>query len=102
MVSYACYLLLLIFMPYLPALAIGWAVGVTVSFFLNCRFTYHVPPTWRGFLYFPLSSIPNFLLSSAGVVLMVEVLDWNEQIAPLIATVLAIPFSYFIARWILT
>ncbi|WOP19836.1 hypothetical protein [Raineyella sp. LH-20] len=41
------------------------------------------------------------MLSSAGVLLMVEVFGWDQRIAPLIATVLAVPVSYGIARTIL-
>lgn len=101
LVSYVVYLALHLVMPYMVAFVLGWAVGVVVSFLLNCRFTYHVKPTWRGFLLFPLSSIPNIVLSSAGVLLMVEVFGWDQRIAPLVATLLAVPISYAIARTIL-
>ncbi len=100
-VSYLTYLGLRLLMAYLVAYVLGWAVGVAVSFLLNCRFTYRVRPTWRGFVLFPLSSIPNIVLSSAGVALMVEVLGWDQRIAPLVATVLAVPISYAIARTVL-
>lgn len=100
-VSYVVYLGLRLVMAYMVAFVLGWVVGVVVSFLLNCYFTYRVKPTWRGFLLFPLSSIPNIVLSSAGVLLMVEVFGWDQRIAPLIATVLAVPVSYAIARTIL-
>ncbi|SDB80612.1 Putative flippase GtrA (transmembrane translocase of bactoprenol-linked glucose) [Raineyella antarctica] len=101
LISYLVYLGLRLVMPYMAAFVLGWVVGVLVSFLLNCYFTYHVRPTWRGFLLFPLSSIPNIVLSSAGVLLMVEVFGWDQRIAPLVATVLAVPVSYAIARTIL-
>ncbi|QGF23578.1 GtrA family protein [Raineyella fluvialis] len=100
-VSYAVYLGLRLVVPYLAAYVLGWLVGVGVSFLLNCRFTYRVAPTWRGLVLFPLSSLPNIVLSSAGVVLMVEVLGWDQRVAPLVATVLAVPVGYLIARTIL-
>lgn len=100
-VSYLVYLALHPFMPYMAAFGAGWVVGVGVSFLLNCYFTYHVRPTWRGLALFPLSSIPNIVLSSAGVLLMVEVFRWDERVAPLIATVLAVPISFAVARTIL-
>lgn len=101
LVSYLVYLALHLVLPYLVAFVLGFAVGVAVSFLLNCRFTYRVKPTWRGALLFPLSTVPNLVLSSAGVLLMVEVLGWNERIAPLLATVLAVPISFLVARTIL-
>ena len=100
-VTYACYLLLHLVMPYLAAFLLSWVAGIITSFFLNCRFTYHVAPTLRRFLAYPLSVLPNVVLSTLGVVLMVEVLRWNERLAPLVATVLAVPVSYLLARFIL-
>lgn len=101
LVSYLVYLAGRLVLPYMVAFVLGWVVGVVVSFLLNCWFTYRVKPTLRGFVLFPLSSLPNIVLSSAGVLLMVEVLGWDQRIAPLVATVLAIPVSYLIARTIL-
>lgn len=101
LVSYMVYLSLHLVMPYMVAFVIGWVIGVIVSFLLNCQFTYRVRPTWRGFFLFPLSSVPNIVLSSAGVLLMVEMFGWDRRIAPLIATVLAVPVSFLIARTIL-
>lgn len=100
-VSYVVYLLLQFVLPYMVAFVIGWCVGVIVSFLLNCRFTYRVRPTWRGLALFPLSSVPNIVLSSGGVLLMVEIWHWDQRIAPLVATLLAVPVSYLIARTIL-
>lgn len=100
-VSYVVYLLLQLVLPYMVAFVIGWCVGVIVSFLLNCRFTYRVRPTWRGLALFPLSSLPNIVLSSGGVLLMVEIWHWDQRIAPLVATLLAVPVSYLIARTIL-
>lgn len=100
-VSYGVYLILLVVLPYLVAHVLAWVVGVVVSYFLNARFTYGVARSWRSFALFPLSSLPNIILSSAGVLVMVEVLGWSQVIAPLIATVLAVPIAYLVAKRIL-
>ena len=98
---YLVYLGLRLVMPYLVAHLAAWWVAIMVSYFLNCRFTYRVAPSRRSFLLFPLSNLPNIVLSTIGVVVMVEVFHWDDRIAPLIATVLAIPVSYLLARAIL-
>lgn len=100
-VYYGVYLLLLRFLPYLVAHLIGWTVAVVVSYLLNCWFTYRVRPTWRKLLVYPLSSLPNVLFTTFGVVLLVEVFRVGEELAPLIAGLAAVPFSYLLARLLL-
>lgn len=100
--SWVVYLGLYRVLPYAVANVIGWAVGVVFSFFANCLFTWHVRPTWRRFLRFPLSSLPNVILSTAGVVLLVEYARIDKAIAPLIAMAVAVPISYLLAQAILS
>jgi len=97
-VYYATYLVLLTFTPYLVAHIIGWAIAMTFSFLMNCRYTYRVRPTWRRYVVFPLSNLPNLLATSVGVVALVELLGLSTRIAPLIAGICAIPFSYLLGR----
>lgn len=101
LVYYGVYLALYLFTPYVIAHLIGWTVSVVVSYLLNCRFTYHVKPTWRKLFLFPLSSLPNVLFTTFGVVFLVEVLFVSKTWAPLIAGLVAVPFSYLFAKFIL-
>lgn len=101
-VYYVIYLLLQPHMAYLAAHLIAFACGIVVSFFLNARFTYKVRPTWARFALYPVSSLPNVILSSAGVVALVEWAHMDSRIAPLIATLVAIPISYLLAKVIMT
>jgi putative flippase GtrA len=95
-VYYGIYLLLVQVAPYLVAHVVGWFVSISFSFLMNCRFTYHVRPTWKRYLLFPLSNLPNILFTSVGVVGLVELLHVNVRLAPLIAGICAIPFSYLL------
>ncbi|WP_323100757.1 GtrA family protein [Intrasporangium sp. YIM S08009] len=97
-VYYGVYLLLVGLMPYLVAHLIGWFVAMTFSFLMNCRFTYHVRPTWRRYALFPVSNLPNVLATSVGVVALVELAHVSERLAPLIAGICAIPFSYLLGK----
>lgn len=100
-IYYIAYLLLILLLPYLGAHLLAWCVAVTVSFLLNCRFTYHVQPTWKRYALFPLASLPNILATSLGVVGLVEFLHFDVRIAPLIAGVCAVPFSYLLAKMLM-
>ncbi len=100
-VYYGVYLLLFRLMPYVAAHLIGWTVSVVVSYLLNSWFTYRVRPTWLKLLLYPLSSLPNVLFTTFGVVLLVEVFRVGKGIAPLIAGLAAVPFSYLLAKLLL-
>ncbi len=100
-VYYGVYLLLYRFMPYVAAHLIGWVVSVVASYLLNCWFTYKVRPTWLKLLLYPLSSLPNVLFTTFGVVLLVEVLHVSKELSPLVAGLCAVPFSYLLAKLLL-
>lgn len=100
-VYYLTYLAVVQVAPYLLAHFVGWFVAMTFSFLMNCRFTYHVRPTWKRYVLFPLSNLPNVLFTSVGVVALVELLHVSTRIAPLIAGVCAIPFSYLLGRFLM-
>lgn len=97
---YVVYLLVLERVGYLTAHVIGLGVAMVVSFFLNCRFTFRLRPTWRRFLLYPASQAVNIAATTVGVVALVT-LGVDERIAPLVAAVLAVPASFLAARFVL-
>ncbi|MDX3639574.1 GtrA family protein [Streptomyces sp. MB09-02B] len=100
-VYYGLYLLFLNGLPYLAAHVLAFAVSMTGSFFLNARFTYRTRPTWRKFLLFPLTNATNFLLTTAGVYVIVDVLHAGNRFAPLLASGAAIPVTFLVSRTIM-
>ncbi|EMF58085.1 MULTISPECIES: GtrA family protein [Streptomyces] len=100
-VYYGLYLLLLQRLPYLAAHVLAFALSMTGSFFLNARFTYRTRPTWRKFLLFPLTNATNFLLTTAGVYLIVDVLHAGHRFAPLLASGAAVPVTFVVSRSIM-
>jgi putative flippase GtrA len=97
-IYYACYLPTRPVVGYLAAHWIAWVISTYASFLMNCRFTYHVTPTWRRAALYPVSNVPNFLATTVGVVVLIEVLDVSQTWAPLIAGVLAIPLTFVVQR----
>lgn len=90
-----------LFMPYLVAHAIAFAVCIVISFFLNCAFTFHVSPTWRRFIRFPLSTLTTFIVMTVGVSLLVEGVGADPNVASLVSALAAVPLSYVISRLLL-
>lgn len=101
-VYYGFYLALRLVVVYVVAHVIAWVISVMVSFLLNCYFTYRVRPTWRKLLLYPLSNGVNIVLTTFGVVALVEWAGVDQRVAPLVAGVLAIPATFFVTRMLLT
>lgn len=98
---YVTYLVLVTALPYLAAHVIAFAVAMVGSFLLNCRFTYRTRPTWRKLLLYPLTVAANFVITTVGVGLLVELLGMDERVAPLVAAVAAIPLTFLATRSVL-
>ncbi|EKX64980.1 GtrA family protein [Streptomyces ipomoeae] len=101
MTYYGLYLLFLSRLPYLAAHILAFALSMTGSFFLNARFTYRTRPTWRKFLLFPLTNATNFVITTVGVYVIVDVLHAGNRFAPLLASAAAIPVTFVVSRTIM-
>lgn len=98
---YGLYLLFLLRLPYLAAHVLAFTLSMVGSFFLNARFTYRTSPTWRKFLLFPLTNATNFLITTAGVYVIVDILHAGNRFAPLLASGAAIPVTFVVSRLIM-
>ncbi|MCX4825468.1 GtrA family protein [Streptomyces sp. NBC_01142] len=101
-VYYAVYASLNIWLPYLAAHVLGYAVSVTGSFLLNSYFTVRTKPTWRAFARYPLSGAVNVVGSGILLYLAVSGLGMDENISAIAAGVLVTPLSFLLARWAIT
>ncbi|WP_405985938.1 GtrA family protein [Streptomyces sp. NBC_00872] len=98
---YACYLVLLNRLSYVVSHVLAFLLSMTGSFFLNSRFTYRTRPTWRKFLLFPLTNAANFVITTTGVYLLVDVLHLSSRYAPLVAAATAVPVTFVVSRTIM-
>ncbi|MGP4009587.1 GtrA family protein [Streptomyces sp. 4N124] len=98
---YGLYLLLLPHLPYMAAHLIASGLSMIGSFFLNTRFTYRTRPTWRKFLLFPLTNATSFVVTTAGVYVIVDILHAGSRFAPLLASMVAIPATFVVSRTIM-
>jgi putative flippase GtrA len=101
---YVLYLLFyhLFDLNYMPAHIIAFLISMVGSFYLNSYFTYKVKPTVKKFLQFPLTYVVNITVTTFAIWLFVDVIGWSETLSPLLATVLAIPFTFVVSKFILT
>lgn len=98
---FVLYLLLHPLMPYFAAYSLAFVLAMVGSFFMNTYFTYRTRPTWKKFLLFPLTNITNYVIQSAGLYALVSWAGMNTKIAPLVAAIVAIPFTFVLSRKIL-
>ncbi|MEU7552074.1 GtrA family protein [Streptomyces sp. NPDC044571] len=98
---FGIYLLLHPWMPYFLAYTLAFLLAMVGSFFMNTYFTYRTKPTWKKFLLFPLTNVTNYVIQSAGLYALVTWAGMDTRIAPLVAAVVAIPFTYLLSRRIL-
>ncbi|MEV7277967.1 GtrA family protein [Streptomyces sp. NPDC093111] len=98
---YGLYLLLGLRLPYLAAHVLAFALSMVGSFFLTSYFTYRTRPTWRKFLLFPLTNAANFVVTTVGVYVLVDLLSVDSTYAPLLAAAAAIPVTFLLSRTIM-
>jgi putative flippase GtrA len=101
-VYYALYLLMHAVIPYLAAHLIAIFIAMVGSFFLNCYWTFQTPPTWRKFALFPLTNATNYIVTTLGVIVLIEWFGVDQRWAPLIAAAAAIPVTFVLSRRVLT
>lgn len=87
----AVYASLNVWIPYLAAHVIGYAVSVGGSFLLNSCITCRTKPTWHAFVRYPLSSVVNLVLTGILLYLGVSRLGMDKNIAAVAAGILATP-----------
>lgn len=98
---YGMYLCFLSWLPYLAAHVTAFALSTVGSFLLTCWFTYRTRPTWRKFLLFPLTTAANFVITTGGVYVLVDLLHTGDRAAPLMAAAVAVPITFVLSRTIM-
>ncbi|MFF0437182.1 GtrA family protein [Streptomyces sp. NPDC004327] len=98
---FGLYLLFGQWVPYIVAHVLAFALSMVGSFFLTSYFTYRTRPTWKKFLLFPLTNAANFVITTAGVYVLVDLMGVDSTYAPLIAAAAAIPITFVLSRTIM-
>lgn len=99
--SYIIYLVLSNIMGYQLAYLIAFILGVIFSYWLNARMVFNAPLSWRGLFAFPLVYLVQYAVSAASLELFVGYLNLSYVVAPLIVTILMVPVSYVMSKFII-
>lgn len=79
----------------------AFVLSMIGSYFMNTYFTYKTKPSFKKFFQFPLTYAVNIMVTTSGVYVFVDWLGIDENIAPLLASIVAIPFTYIVSKKIL-
>ena len=101
LVAYAIYLLLLNWIRYEIAYAIGYGCGIVMAYALSAAFVFRKPMRRRSALRFPLVYVAQFLVSLGLLRIAVEIFSMPEWIAFGFAVVVTIPVTLLLTRWVL-
>lgn len=88
--------------PYIISHWLAFVISMIGSFYMNTYFTYRTKPSWRKFLQFPATYIVNIVVSTTALYILREWASMNNLVAPILASVFAIPFTFIISRKVLT
>lgn len=82
-----------------PALCsvISDLVTITASYFLHCRFTWKLKPSWRGMLIYPIAYLPGTLIGM-GITSCVCCLGMQKMFAKLTALPVTTTVNYLMTR----
>ncbi|MCM3088097.1 GtrA family protein [Bhargavaea ginsengi] len=100
---YVLYLLFLHLadLNYLTSHILAFLISMVGSFYMNSYFTYRTKPTLKKFLQFPLTYVVNITVTTVSIYVLVDLLSLDENISPLVASLIAIPFTFLISKKIL-
>ena len=102
LVSYALYLVLLRWMPYVVAYSIAYVAGIAWSYFANTLFVFRRAPSVARAALFPLVYLAQYLAGTVLLVILVGVLHVPQAFAPLAVIVLTLPLTYVLSRYVIT
>lgn len=100
------YLSYLIFMDifkfsYIVSFVMGYVVSIVGSYFFNTYFTYKQKPNVKKFLLFPLTYVPNFIIQYFGMIFLVDRMNMNSKLAPVITALVATPITFFVMKYVI-
>jgi putative flippase GtrA len=84
---------------YIIGTLISFVVLTPMGYLLHCRFTFHKPSTWAGFLRFTVGIAAAYPISLGFMVLFCSVLKWPVIVAAPLTTVCLIVYNYISAHW---
>ncbi len=102
LITYVLYLLLNIALPYHVAFLFSYLFGIVLSYFISSIFVFRVALSRIRFLSFPIVYIAQYLISASLLTGLIEGLTLHESVAPILVTIITIPITYALSKFVLT
>lgn len=87
-------------LPYGYAHILAFILSALISYVITSYYTFSIKPTWKTFIAFPLTFLPNLIFSLVGTIILVETNMLDKSIASLVMMILIIPVTYIINKMI--
>lgn len=88
--------LLYVDVPYV----VNFVLLLPFAYTTQTKFAFRTPWSWGRFARYPISSIPNLVLTSLFICLFAGVIGLSAQLSYVLAPILALPIMFFIIRFL--
>lgn len=81
------------------AFVLGYISGLIISYILNSFITFKDKLSFKKFIKFAMSYIPNFIIQNIVVILVFNVLGLHKLIAYMLAAIIGIPVTFILLKF---
>ena len=81
------------------AFVLGYISGLVISYILNSFITFKDKLSFKKFIKFAISYIPNFIIQNIVVILVFNVLGLHKLIAYMLAAIIGIPVTFILLKF---
>ncbi|QNA91163.1 GtrA family protein [Massilia sp. Dwa41.01b] len=99
--TYLLYLGLIQLLPYQAAYLAAYVVGIVLAYWLNARFVFKVPLSWRGLFAYPVVYLVQYVVAAGLLEVLVKLGGVPPAYAPLVVTAVLLPLTYLMNKVVL-
>lgn len=99
-ITYLLYLALHLVLSYQLAFFLAYAAGVVFAYCFNSKVVFRKAMSWQGMLVFPAVYVVQYAVSALALALLVERIAVAQWLAPLLVSVLTLPLTYLMTRFV--
>lgn len=81
------------------AFILGYISGLIISYILNSFITFKDKLSFKKFVKFAISYIPNFIIQNIVVILVFNILGLHKLIAYILAAIIGIPVTFILLKF---
>lgn len=78
---------------------LGYILGLIIAYILNSVITFKEEMSFKKFLKFAVSYIPNFIIQNVVVILIFNILGFHKLLAYTLAAIIGIPITFILLKF---